>query len=188
VDSFRHYLLSVAVATRFNSKAKSDQAYAREASSYPRFLEILVSYIAIPLVAAYTLVLLAYFVKIAITKTWPSGQLGPMILAYSIAGLVIYVLASGLNNRVAVFYQRVFPKVLIPIVVMQLVSVYIRLQAYGITESRYYVALFGIFSIVIGMVLSFRPVKRNSLIAHFGRGFCHHFGPAASGCLYHVTK
>ncbi len=156
---------------RFNSKAKSDRAYAREASCYPRFLEILISYIAIPLVAAYTLVLLAYFVKIGITKTWPSGRLGPMILAYSIAGLVIYVLASGLKNRFAVLYQRIYPKVLIPIVVMQLVSVYIRLRAYGITESRYYVALFGIFSIVIGTVLSFKPVKRNSLVALLAAAF-----------------
>lgn len=156
---------------RFNSKAKADRDYAREVSHHPRFLEILISYIAIPLVAAYTLVLLAYFVKIGITRNWPSGQLGPMILAYSIAGLVIYVLASRLKNRFAVLYQKIFPKVLIPIVIMQLVSVYIRLQAYGITESRYYVALFGIFSIVIGMVLSFKPVKGNSLIALLAAGF-----------------
>lgn len=54
---------------------------------------------------------------------------------------------------------------------MQLISVYIRLSAYGITESRYYIALFGIFSIVIGVVLSFKPVKRNGLIAILAAGF-----------------
>lgn len=156
---------------RFNSETELDQTYAREASQCPRFLEILISYIAVPLVATYTLVLLAYFIKIAITMNWPTGQLGPMILAYSAAGLIIYILASGLENRFAILYQRIFPKILIPIVVMQLISVYIRLNAYGVTESRYYITLFGIFSIVIGVVLSFKPVKRNGLIAILAAGF-----------------
>ena len=156
---------------RFNSETELDQTYAREASHCPRFLEILISYIAIPLVAAYTLVLLAYFIKIGITMKWPSGQLGPMILTYSAAGLIIYILASKLENRFAVLYQRIYPKVLIPIVVMQLISVYIRLNAYGVTESRYYVGLFGILSMVIGIVLSFKPVTKNGLIALLAAGF-----------------
>ncbi len=156
---------------RFNSETELDQTYAWEASQCPRFLEILISYIAVPLVTAYTAVLLAYFIKIAITMNWPTGQLGPMILAYSAAGLIVYILASGLENRFAILYQRIFPKVLIPIVVMQLISVYIRLSAYGVTESRYYIALFGIFSIVIGIVLSFKPVTKNGLIALLVAGF-----------------
>lgn len=156
---------------RFNSEEKPDRLYVKDFSHIPRFLEILVSYIAVPLVAVYTLVLLAYFVKIGITRVWPSGQLGPMVLGYSSAGLIIYVLASRMENRFAVLYQRVFPKVLIPVVVMQLVSVYIRLQAYGFTESRYYVALFGIFSIAAGLFLSFRPVKKNGVIALLAAAF-----------------
>lgn len=155
----------------FNSEEEARQTYAIDASHYPRFLEILVSYIAIPLVAAYTLVLLAYFIKIGITMKWPSGQLGPMILAYSAAGLIIFILASRLENRFAILYQKVFPKVLIPIVIMQLISVYLRLNAYGVTESRYYIALFGLFSITVGLVLSFRPGTKNSIIALLAAGF-----------------
>lgn len=164
-------LYFLALLPRFNSEDITDRNFAEEAYIYPRFLEILVSYIAVPLVAAFTLVLFFYFVKIAVTRVWPIGQLGPMVLGYSSAGLVIYILASGLENRFAVLYQQIFPKVLVPVVVMQLVSVYIRLNAYGFTESRYYVALFGIFSIVIGLVLSVQPVKRNGLIALLAAGF-----------------
>lgn len=68
---------------RFNSEEVADRTYAQEAGHYPRFLEILVSYIAVPLVAAFTLVLLSYFVKIAVTRVWPTGHLGPMVLGYS---------------------------------------------------------------------------------------------------------
>ncbi len=136
-----------------------------QTGDYPKFLEILVSYIAIPLVAAYTAVLVAYFVKILITLNWPSGQLGPMVLIYSIAGLLVFVLASLLDNRFAKVYRLLFPKILIPVVIMQLVSVAIRLNAYGITESRYYVALFGVFSIVSGVLLSTGRVSKNGRIA-----------------------
>ncbi|MEQ8174117.1 MAG: DUF4153 domain-containing protein [Syntrophomonadaceae bacterium] len=161
----------LALLPLFNSEEEADRLYTEQANHYPRVLEILVSYILIPLITAYTLVLFAYFVKIGITRNWPSGQLGPMILAYSAIGLIVYVLASRLENRFAVLYQRLFPKVLIPVVIMQLISVYIRLNAYGFTESRYYVALFGVFSIVAGIVLSLRPVARNGLIALLAAGF-----------------
>jgi len=156
---------------RFNSDNESDREYAQSAENYPKFLEILVSYIAIPLVTAYTLVLAAYFIKILVTLKWPVGQLGPMVLGYSAAGLIIYVLASLLQNRFAKLYQRIFPMVLIPVVIMQLISVYIRLNAYGFTEARYYVALFGIFSIACGILLSIRPVTKNGIIALMAAGF-----------------
>lgn len=156
---------------RFNSERQEDIKLTEHAGLYPKFLEILISYIAIPLVAAYTLVLFAYFAKILVTMTWPSGQLGVMVLAYSAAGLLIYVLCSLLDNQFSILYRRIFPKVLIPVVIMQLISVGIRLNAYGITESRYYVALFGIFSLTTAIVLSFRRVSRNGIIALLAAGF-----------------
>jgi len=156
---------------KFNSEKSLDLEALHIAENYPKFLVILVSYIAIPLVAAYTVVLFAYFVKILVTLHWPSGQLGPMVLVYSAAGLLIFILASLLDNRFALLYRKIFPKVLIPIVIMQMVSVAIRLNAYGITESRYYVALFGVFSIVTATFLSLKPVVRNHFIALFAAGF-----------------
>lgn len=164
-------LYYLSLLPKFNSQEELDLKYIDKARTYPKFLDILVSYILIPLVAVYTLVLLVYFVKILITLHWPSGQLGPMVLVYSAAGIVLYVLASLLPNRFAFWYCRIFPKALIPIVIMQLISVGIRLNAYGITEARYYVALFGIFSIISGIILSIKPVGKNSLIALLVAGF-----------------
>ncbi|MBP1761537.1 MAG: hypothetical protein H6Q64_1079 [Firmicutes bacterium] len=164
-------LYYLSLLPKFNSEDESDREYARMESEYPRLLEILISYIAVPLVTIYTLVLVAYFIKILVTMHWPSGQLGPMVLAYSTAGLIIYILAGRLENRPTSLYRLIFPKVLIPIVIMQLVSVAIRLNAFGVTESRYYVALFGIFSIVCAVILSIRPIARNSIIVLLAAGF-----------------
>lgn len=138
---------------------------SENAAVMPKFFEILISYIAVPLVAVYTAVLAAYCGKILVTQTWPSGQLGPMVLVYSAAGLAVFVLASLLDNGFARAYTKVFPKAWIPVVVMQLISVGIRLNAYGVTESRYYVALFGAFSLVAALMLSFSPVSKNGRVA-----------------------
>ncbi|PKM77999.1 MAG: DUF4153 domain-containing protein [Firmicutes bacterium HGW-Firmicutes-15] len=164
-------LYYLSLLPRYNSEYETEREYAQSSALYPRFLEILISYIAIPLVATYTLVLAAYFIKILVTFKWPSGQLGVMVLAYSAAGLTIYVLSSRLENHFAKLYRLIFPKVLIPVVIMQLISVAIRLNAYGITESRYYVTLFGVFSLVCGVALSFKPVSKNGIIALLAAGF-----------------
>ncbi|NLX89796.1 MAG: DUF4153 domain-containing protein [Syntrophomonadaceae bacterium] len=164
-------LYYLSLLPRFNSEKAEDQEFACYSAQYPRFLEILISYIAIPLVAIFTLVLAAYFIKILVTLKWPSGQLGGMVLAYSASGLIIYILASLSNNRFAVLYRLIFPRVLIPVVIMQLISVGIRLNAYGITESRYYITLFGVFSLLCGIMLSFMPVSKNGRIALLAAGF-----------------
>lgn len=150
---------------RFNSGDEKEIEHFKEASKCPGFLVILISYIFIPLITAYTAVLAAYFIKILVTLNWPSGQIGIMVLIYSAVGIIIYVLSSLIENRFCRLYLKVFPKVLIPVVIMQLVSVAIRLNAYGITESRYYVALFGVFSLVCGVFLSIRPKNSNGAIA-----------------------
>lgn len=164
-------LYYLALLPHFNAADDGARAYARQAASCPRPLEVLLSYIAVPLVGTYSLVLIAYLVKILITRQWPAGQLGPMVLAYAAAGLLLYILTSRLANRFATAYRRFFPKALILLVLMQLVSVAIRLDAYGVTESRYYVALFGVFALVCGVLLSFRPVAKNGMIALLAAGF-----------------
>lgn len=149
---------------KFNSQEEEDIKKSEIAYTYPRVLEILVSYITIPLISIFSIVLIIYFIKILSTRVWPVGQVGPMVLGYSAAVYVIYILGSNLTNRLAVMFRKVFPYVLIPLVAMQLVSSYIRIEAYGITESRYYVVLFGIFSITGALMLILRKNKNPGAI------------------------
>lgn len=157
-------LYYLSLLPKFNSTDKNDDAKKEISFIYPKFLDILVSYITIPLITAFTAVLIIYFIKILASGVWPVGQVGPMVLGYSAAGYFIYILSSNLNNKFSVLYRKLFPLVLIPLVVMQMVSSYIRIDAYGITESRYYVVLFGIFSIVCALVLIFTKKKNSNTI------------------------
>lgn len=163
------YYLSI--LPKFSSEEEDDLVYTKKVSIYPKFLDILMSRIAIPIIAIFTGVLVIYFLKILVTFKWPIGQVGPIVLGYSTAGIFIFILSSLLENNFAKLYRKYFPKFLVGVVLMQLVSVGIRINAYGITESRYYVALFGIYALVCGIILSFRPTERNGLIVLLLAGF-----------------
>lgn len=149
---------------KFNSKDEDDWHKKEISYTYPKFLDILVSYITIPLITVFTAVLVIYFIKILVTGVWPVGQVGPMVLGYSAVGYFIYILGSNLKNNFSVYYRKLFPLVLIPLVAMQMVSAYIRIEAYGFTESRYYVVLFGIFSLVCAVMLLINKRKNPNTI------------------------
>ena len=142
-----------------------EEARVEEEARYPRILEILISYIIIPLSGIFTLILVAYILLNVRGEFWTNNLLEPMLVSYAIAIILIYFLASRLENRFAQFYRKVFPKILVPIVIFQLISSFMTLRDAGITHGRYYVILFGIFAATAGILFSVLPVRRNGIVA-----------------------
>ncbi len=136
-----------------------------KASICPKFLEILLSYIMIPLLSIYTVILVIYIAKNITTKFWTDNRLEPMLVGFAITVILVYILVSKLENKFAHLFRKVFPKVLVPIVVFQIVSSVLKIQDTGITHGRYYVILFGIFAALSGIFLSFIPVRKNGIVA-----------------------
>lgn len=147
------------------AKAAKAQDEIDKASSCPKFLEILISYIIIPLIGVFTVVLVLYIALNIAGEFWTNNLLEPMIVTYSITVILVYVLASLLANKFAMFFRTVFPKVLVPIVLFQLASSFINIFDTGITHPRYFVLLFGIYAVLSGVILSFVPVRKNGIIA-----------------------
>lgn len=136
-----------------------------KAAQCPKFLEILISYIIIPLTAVFTVILIIYIVRNIGGQFWKDNFLEPMLIAYSITVILLCILASRLDNKFALLFRRVFPKVLVPIVIFQIVSSMISLADTGITHTRYYVILFGVFAVAAGVLMSIIPVRKNGIIA-----------------------
>lgn len=145
---------------------KHDQLEKIEhAANCPKFLEILISYIIIPLIAVFTLILVVYIVQNISGDFWRDNLLEPMLVSYAITVILVYILASEIENKFAAFFRMVFPKVLVPIVVFQIISSIISLGDTGVTHTRYYVILFGIFAAIAGVLLSFLHVRKNGIVA-----------------------
>ncbi len=136
-------------------------------TTMPRFLEILISYIIIPLAGVYTLILALYLVLNVRGEFWTNNLMEPMLVSYSIVVIFIYILASSIDNKFANLFRLIFPKVLVPLVVFQIVASVLKIGEMGITYTRYYVIIYGVFAALAGVVMSFLPPIKNSLIGAF---------------------
>ena len=130
-----------------------------------KFLISLISFVIIPVTAVFTIILLLYIIMNIRGAFWTGNLMEPMLVSYSITVLLVYILSSTLWHPFAVYFRKIFPKVLIPIVLFQTVSSCLKITTEGITYDRYYVILFGIFATIVGIVFCMVPTHRNGMIA-----------------------
>lgn len=134
-------------------------------SNYPNSLKLLLTYIVIPLIAIYTFILYLYFCKILLTKKWPKGLVSHLVLWYSTISVGIIFLLDPIieENKIARIFKKIFPKIVLPILIMMFISIGKRVSQYGITESRYFIIALGIW--VFGIMLYFaRKKSTNNII------------------------
>jgi hypothetical protein len=134
--------------------------------TYPKLLKILLLYIVMPLLSAYTIILYIYFAKIVATWQWPVNIVTHLVLWYSvIAVLVLFFITplkteSSWSNKFLVL----FPKLVLPLLIMMFISIYIRINAYGLTENRYFVAILGLWVLLIMGYFSFNKRPKNIML------------------------
>ncbi len=135
-----------------------------KATSCPKYLEILISYIVIPISVIFTLILLAYIVINVSGSFWNDALLEPMLVSYIVVVILLYILSSRMHNKSTVLFRKYFPKILIPIVIFQTLNSFLRIGDFGLTYGRYYVILFGIFAFIASLVFSLKPVEKNGIV------------------------
>lgn len=135
-------------------------------NEYSKILRVLLLYIVMPLIVVYSVILYVYFIKIIVTAQWPQGILSNLVLWFSIVSTIviffIYPL-KNLNQWVKSFISF-FPKLLLPLLIMMFVAMGMRINAYGVTENRYFVLVAGLW--VTGSMIyhSFSKQTRNIVI------------------------
>ncbi len=133
--------------------------------SYAKALEVLVSYILIPLAFLYILILYAYSIKIIVAWELPKGWVSYLVTALAFLGFFIQVLINpvqkhlkswSINNFYPLFYI-----LLGPLLILLFVAITRRIQDYGITENRYFV--FAIALWILGNTLYMLISRKKSL-------------------------
>ncbi|WP_208560006.1 DUF4153 domain-containing protein [Marinilactibacillus kalidii] len=140
-----------------DDKLKADQIVAL---SIPKLLEILITYIVIPLLSIYTLILIMYIFPNLTGQFWSDNLLEPLLIGYAIVGIITLFVAHNINNRLTKYFKSYFPKLLLFISAFQTVASILRIQQFGVTHGRYYVIMFGLFSIISSALYSFFENKK----------------------------
>lgn len=133
---------------------------------YPKALKVLLLYIVIPLITVYSIILYVYFFRIIITRNWPQGLVSHLVLWYSVVSIIVIFFLTPIldSNKWANRFKFLFPKFIIPILIMMFVAIGIRINAYGITENRYFGLILGIWVLGIMIYFSFKKNLKNIII------------------------
>lgn len=136
-----------------------------EAISVPKTLEVLLTYIVIPLTMVFTIILALYILMNIGRDFWINNLLEPMLVSYAIVVILVMLFIGRLDNKMVVYFRLIFPKILFLIVLLQTVASVIQISEKGLTIGRYYVILFGVFAIVSSIIFSIWPKQKNGLVA-----------------------
>lgn len=133
---------------------------------YSKPLKVLLLYIIMPIITAYTIILYLYFAKIIVTLQWPVGLVSHLVLWFSLisTGVVFFISPLHDENKWVKTFIFWFTKLLMPLLIMMFVSLSIRIRAYGVTENRYYVLVLGIWVLAMMIYLNFTNGKKNILL------------------------
>jgi hypothetical protein len=126
----------------------------------PRPLAFLASYILIPLAIAYFAILYAFMVKIAVLWELPKGEVAVLIMGYAGFGVAAHLIAYPLREtgawHVRKFHRWFYPALLVPAGLLAL-AIWVRVEAYGITEDRYLVMAFAAWLLLLAPFMTLKP-------------------------------
>lgn len=128
---------------------------------YPLGLKIFVQYVLLPLTMLYLIILYAYLGKILITWNIPEGWVSWLVLIFSVSGVLAFLFLhpEAEKEKWISRNRKLFYIALIPLIILMFIAIYIRIDAYGITENRYYVSLLGVWLSTISIYFIFSNKK-----------------------------
>lgn len=131
-----------------------------------RLIAVLSKFILVPLLLTYTAILHAYALKIGIDGSLPKGRLGWMVLSFgavlAATALLTYPTRQS-GGRVVQLFWRFWPWLLVVPVGLLFLAVGSRVKQYGLTESRYFVVLAGIWLTSLVATQGFAGENRRDL-------------------------
>jgi len=141
--------------------AESDQ---KDAELTTRLITILVKFILVPLLLAYTAILYAYAVKIGIGWELPRGRLGYMVSAFGAVGVVTSLLLfpsrEHAGRLAAFFWKHWFWLTLVPLLLLY-IGVWRRISEYGLTQERYFLIVVGAWLAIVALLFGLRFLARD---------------------------
>ena len=119
------------------------------------FAKVLVKYIMMIMVLIGFIFFYVYLIKIIISREIPSNQVFTVCTVLFSVGLLIALMSRAFDeNKLYDKTIKYLPLVYIPALVLQIVSIYIRINKYGLTLARYtgiFIIIFEILYIIIYM-------------------------------------
>ncbi|MCK4440589.1 MAG: DUF4153 domain-containing protein, partial [Sulfurovaceae bacterium] len=123
--------------------------------TYTKVEEIFTKYILTSLTIGYFLIIFVYSTKILITMQWPTGVVAWISVIFSIVAITTYLFWTPLWYKENIKFKRFIWLAVLFQTIMLGLSIWMRIEEYGITESRYFIALFGVWLLFMSLYFIF---------------------------------
>lgn len=108
---------------------------------------VLLTYILMPIFVIYIIILYIYFAKILFIGELPKNIIINLILWFSLFSVAyLFILGIVKENEMVKSFKRIFPALMIPLLLLMFYSMMLRIREYGVTENRYFVVAAGIWA------------------------------------------
>jgi hypothetical protein len=146
----------------FRKDEPEDDERTDKAIRQPRFAEILFQNILIPIVAALTVVLLIWAIRILITRDWPDyTQTIAIFTTYALFGIFLYYLVSSYDTLLARLYRKIIPITTLVFLAFEAYPIIHRIGLYGVKPAEYAVVFLCLFAVVTSVLFLFLPIIKN---------------------------
>jgi len=119
-----------------------------DVSAISKVVELITNWVITPALLVYTLILLAYIVKIVVTWSLPCGGVALMCLIWGLVSLYVAAIQPVLSKHPFSWFVKIYGYVAVPFVALLWVAILRRVLDYGITPDRYFLILSGIIMTV----------------------------------------
>ncbi len=137
-----------------------DDPHRKVAQKQPRFLEILLEYILVPIVLALTVVLILWAGKTVIQGIGnPFFILSSIAASYTLGGLWLHLMTSDYDSEIAKFYRKIYPFSALIILIFEAWALITRLQDSGLKIQEYMFSLIWIVALVSAVLLIVKKSK-----------------------------
>ena len=130
-----------------------------------RVLQLILNFILSPAVIIYTVILYAYFIKIAFEWDLPKGGVAWLVMGFVTVALVGSLMQHILSRRYYDWFYDHFTWIAIPPLIMFWIGSLYRIRLYSFTESRFYLLVAGVLMTLFVLMLLWRRSRRFQLMA-----------------------
>ena len=135
------------------------------AQKQPRFIEVLLGYILIPIMLALTVVLLLWAGRTIITGSWPVFiQLSSIAASYALGGILLHILVTHQESALAKIYRRIYPVTALVILAFEAWALIDQLSNFGLKTAEYYFILVWIIAVAAAVMLLVLKAKAHTWI------------------------
>ncbi|WP_409229037.1 hypothetical protein [Gudongella sp. SC589] len=140
-----------------------------ELQEQPRFVQVLLGYILVPILLALTLVLLLWTVRTVMSGVGSSFiRLSGIAASYALGGIWLHIMVTRQDNGLVNFFKKIYPFTALVILAFEAWALIVQLNDTGLKTIEYNFIMVWIFTVISVLLLIFMKQESHRKIALVG--------------------